>query len=321
MSGHALVGSWCVFFLHLTSIVAPAQSTPAHSVRDVDVCAVLKDPGSFDAQSIRLRGRLSLEFEGDVVDDSSCTLPLLHTGIWWHYGGDPMLPSEARRTRGLVTPVLRDTAFEEFRARTSARRVRRPDGDSCGTYRECSFYDVTATFTGWFFAGKMHPGPGGFGHMGCCDLFVVEQVSDVAATRTKVPNEDEKFSCSNTTWQSEYQAVRIANLAENAAANKQFLIEQMRGHGDASLIDAMEPSPSWHYLQLTGWLMWSSPDLLITYKVEFPNLHAVKKPKKHHPASLSGPITVNVTRERCEPMAPEAAPRRDHPESIRPKTE
>lgn len=123
MSGRGLVGFWCVFFLHLASIIASGQLTPVDTVRDVDVCAVLKDPGSFDGQTIRLRGRLTFEFESHVVDDGSCTLPLLHTAIWWHFGGDRMLPSEARRTRGLITPVLRDTAFEEFMDRTSARQV------------------------------------------------------------------------------------------------------------------------------------------------------------------------------------------------------
>lgn len=179
---------------------------------------------------------------------------------------------------------------------------------------------MTATFTGWFFAGKMHPGPGGFGHMSCCDLFVIEQVSDVAATLTKVPYQDEKFSCSSTTWQSEYQAVRVADLAKNAAANREFLIQQMQTHNDSSLVETAKSTSPWSLLALTGWLIWSSPDLLTTYKVEFPNLPAVKKPKRHQPPLMSGPITVNVMRERCEPVAPEAPPG-DHPESLTPEAE
>jgi hypothetical protein len=62
----------------------------------------------------------------------------------------------------------------------------------------------------------------------------------------------------------------------------------MRSNGDGSLVEAMELSPSWRYLQLTGWLMWSSQDLLTTYNVEFPSWHVGKKPKKQQHAPRLG---------------------------------
>jgi hypothetical protein len=104
--------------------------------------------------------------------------------------------------------------------------------------------------------------------MGCCHLFVVEQVSDVDATRTPVPVDDAKFSCENEAWQSEYTLQIPPGIEAHLAANRQFLADQMRTRGDESLVETMkrELSP---FADATGSMTWSSPDLLTTYKSDF----------------------------------------------------
>jgi hypothetical protein len=286
---------------------ACSQAQPNASPREVEVCQILSDPNAFDGKMVRFRGRLEFEFEGHNVNDLACGPALLHTSVWWTYGGEPLLAREPelKDVQGLTSPVLKDAQFEEFGVRTRAYRRSKPDGEPCHSHQECAFYDVVATYTGRFFAGKMRPGrtqAGGFGHMGCCHLFVIEQISDVEARRTSVPDDDRKFSCAATTWQSEFPVRTVPNLDAHLAANKQFLIGQARAHGDEALIESMESDSPWHFLGLTGSLAWSSSDLLTTYTAQFPQLPHSKKAKRHDTAALAAPIVMNVSREHCDPV-------------------
>jgi len=279
-----------------------AQGDP---IPEVEVCQILNNPTLFDGQVVRFRGRLEFEFEGHHVNDDVCGLPRLHASISWSYGGEPLLAlePERRRIQGLASPILRDASFDEFGVRTRARRAKRPDGEPCQSHQECAYYNVVATYTGRFFAGKMRPErmlAGGFGHMGCCHLFVIEQVSDVDAQRTVVPDEEHKFSCSSSTWPSDYHGASLPGVDARSAANKQFLADQMRSHGDESLIENMQSASPWRTLGLTGRLSWSSPDLLTTYTAQFPQSSQPKKHGKHEPDKTAEPFVVNVVRERCE---------------------
>jgi hypothetical protein len=277
--------------------------------QDVEVCQMLSNPVAFDGQRVRFRGRLDFEFEDYTVDDRACGLPSPHTGVWWTYGGDPLLAHqpEMKKIQAMTSPVLQDAQFDEFRERIRAYRRKRPDGEECGSHRECAYYDVVATYTGIFFAGKKMPGrtiAGGFGHFGCCHLFVIEQVSDVEARRTPVPDDEQKFSCTNSTWKSEYPAASVHSIADRLAANKQFLIDQVRAQGDDPLIEAMECESRWALLGITGYLVLSSPDLLTRYTAEFPqHPRQLKKAKKPESAAVAAPTIMNVTRERCVPLA------------------
>ncbi len=295
--------------LSLLLLVAPrfavSQKPDKDSICEVDVCQVLNDPSAFDGLMLRFRGRLEFEFEGFNVNDDICALALFHTRIAWTYGGDPLLVSkpEAKHILSLTSPVLKDAQFDEFGRRARARRVRRSDGEKCHSHRECAYYDVIVTYTGRFFAGKMRPGrtvAGGFGHFGCCHLFVIEQVSEVEARRTSVPDEEREFFCASTSWQAEYPVLSVSNIDARLAANKQFLIDQVRLHDDDSLIETMESASPWDFLGLTGYLVLSSPDLLTTYTAQFPQSPHPKKVKKHQSPAPAAPIIMTVSRERCE---------------------
>jgi hypothetical protein len=297
-----------LLFLLFQPCFALAQVPREAPVREVELCEILSDPAPFDGQMVRFRGRLTMEFETRVVDDSACGPHLRHTGIWWSYGGEPVIttfPGDAKRIDAVTSPIVKDAQFHEFETRAHSHRARRPDGKECNSYLECKYYDVVTTFTGRFWARNMAPRrnrTGPFGHMGCCHLFVVEHISDVAFQRTPVPDDNQQFSCTTTTWQSEYTQRQVSNLEGRAAANRQFLADQMLAHGDGSLVEAMDPNP-WHYLGMTGSIVWSSPDLLTTYTVlEFPHvLHRVKTKKQQ---SIPPPVslTMNVSRESCLPV-------------------
>jgi hypothetical protein len=286
-----------------------SQAPPNEPIRDVEVCQILSDPAAFDGQRVRFRGRLEFEFEDLAVDDNACGLPLFHTGVWWTYGGESLLAHQPamKKIHALTSPVLRDPQFEEFDERIRARRSKKPDGEACRSHRQCAYYDVVATYTGRFFAGKKMPGrtiAGGFGHMGCCHLFVIEQVSDLEARRTSVPDDEQKFSCSSTSWQSEYPAFTVHSRDTRSAANKQFLIDQVRAHGDNFLIESIESESPWELLGITGYLVLSSPDLLTTYTAQFPQyLSHLKEAKKPQSPAPAAPTILNVTREHCEPVA------------------
>ena len=94
------------------------------------------------------------------MDDYACGQPLLHTGIWWTYGGEPLLALRPEPTHvgSLTSPVLKNADFDRFQELVHAHRALRPDGEMCESHRGCAYYDVVATYTGRFFAGKMNPG-------------------------------------------------------------------------------------------------------------------------------------------------------------------
>jgi hypothetical protein len=292
------------------TLVAFAQTSADGTVSAVEVCEVVQNPTAYDKQLIRFRGRLEFEFEGDNVDDHDCGVKLLHTGIWWTYGGDPLfaLSHQTDRIKHLVSPILRDASFQTFNEHVRLRRLILPDGKHCRSQRDCAYYDVVATFSGRFFSGHQQPqrrGLGGYGHMGCCHLFVIEQISDVTAQRTPIPPDDQVFSCTSISWQSEYPATAVSSFDERVNINRQFLMDQARSRCDALLADKINTDPLWQFTGLTGTLSCSSPDLLTTYTATFPQPYLNLRKKHHQQAEPPSPVppVMNLSRERCEPVA------------------
>jgi hypothetical protein len=170
-----LIASIILFFVPLS---ASAQTAP----REISFCDVAKDPKSFDGRMIRVRGTMSVGFENfqlyspDCRDDQS---------IWVAFGGDVAgvvastvndsfrKPGADIKVNDVSYGIQRDQAFYRFYSLISARNG------------EKAIYKVTATVTGAFFAGienKRVPGHKsfmGYGHIGCCSLLVITQVSDV----------------------------------------------------------------------------------------------------------------------------------------------
>jgi hypothetical protein len=188
-----------VFFLCAAlslACVMQAQSVPSQAPPRVSLCDILKDPKSFDGKLIQFRARTNLEFEDFSAYDVKCnTWP----GIWLMFGGDvdSLTTSTVKdvgrpkgqnvRVVGVEYPLLKDEQFDKFYRTVTARGYKKPE------------YRVTATFTGTFLAGRIGQDRDrrvylpGYGHLGCCFLFVISQVSEVKTTRI-LDDADEKWA-------------------------------------------------------------------------------------------------------------------------------
>lgn len=159
-----------------------AAQTPTPREQDVTLkvsfCDLARDPAKFDKQRIEITTFVKFGFENFQLEDPECdTNPYLF-GIWVTYGGKTpsgaiyCCPGEggtAKRAQlridGIEIPLVRDGAFRDF------SRLLRREGETV----------VYGTFQGRFFRGYKVPmyGPeawGGYGHLGCCSLFVLERV-------------------------------------------------------------------------------------------------------------------------------------------------
>jgi hypothetical protein len=195
-----------------------ASPTP----RLASLCDLKLNPAHYDGQWITVRGRVSMEFEDFTLYDQDCNAPHL-PGVWLTFGGDQdeiatYCCVNGSRKKGVDVevgghrvPLVRDDSLREFQRVLRAQRLRRPDGKGCEG-RERKFYGpVSATITGLFMAGQDDVSPG-YGHLGCCHLLVIKEVSDVSAERTQVPAGGE-FQCTAETWNvSPAVATRIDNL-------------------------------------------------------------------------------------------------------------
>lgn len=160
----------------------------AHSVRaqespeEVSVCNLAKHPKSYDGKTIRVRGTLSVYFEDFSLVVKDCDT---QQGIWLAFGGDvpgivtSMANDNVRKVgtdikvNGVSYGIRKDENFRRLYALIAARHGDKPA------------HQVTATLTGAFFSGEERKLPngksdfGGYGHIGCCSLFVIIQVADV----------------------------------------------------------------------------------------------------------------------------------------------
>ncbi|MHB8502541.1 MAG: transthyretin-like family protein [Candidatus Acidiferrales bacterium] len=164
--------------LLLAATTARAQETPP----EVSVCDLASHPKSYDGKMIRVRGTLNVEFEDFTLSVKNCDT---QQQIWLAFGGDvpgivaSMVNDNFRiqgtdlKVNGVSYGIAKDENFRKLYALIAARHGDKPS------------YRVTATLTGAFLAGKerqLSNGKsdfGGYGHIGCCSLFVITKVSDV----------------------------------------------------------------------------------------------------------------------------------------------
>jgi hypothetical protein len=282
-------------------------SVPATPPPTVSFCDLLSNPKAFDGQWIQVRGHVSLAFEDFTLWEPGCDKPLARS-IWLEYGGDEETPTKfccgdhSRPTgkdfsiRGQTIPLVRDAQTQEFIQKVRDRRSRKANAQPCeGSL--CNLYHVTANLVGLFLAAPEDPqgGSKGYGHLGCCHLFVIHRASDVVAERTPVPLDSVSFTCTTQTWPAEMPA--DAELRDPRVTNRRFLAQQMRKHGDGELVETMQNTIS-RDAGLNGIIKWTSPDLQTTYSASLPKQNSKPPRALKHPK----PATVTITRERCIPI-------------------
>lgn len=145
----------------------------------ISYCDLARDPLSYNGELILITAFISYGFENFTIADPDCEKLPIQFSVWVTYGGEVnsgaiyCCPGEAGdRTRsqtvgidGVEIPLKRDAVFERFRQLLENER------DTV----------VRVTVIGRFFARKKR-GSGeqaaytGFGHLGCCSLFVIQQV-------------------------------------------------------------------------------------------------------------------------------------------------
>jgi len=156
---------------------ASAQE-PAPTARVVTLCELLKVPQSYDGMNLQIRGVVSSEFEVFTIYEPACQAPSI-PGIWLMFGGDVNCPTPSTwndvgrpkgknvKFKGAEYSLVKDDVFHEFYKGVTTRKQRK------------AMYSVTATLEGTFFSGDiMKNGLGlpGYGHLGCCHLFIIHPV-------------------------------------------------------------------------------------------------------------------------------------------------
>lgn len=176
--------------------------TLAHADRVLTPCELAANAADLDNQSVMVRGELHIEFE-DSSFVRDCNAKWLQ--IWVTFAGDvetPVIyccgpherpPNSTLRINGIELQLKKDDKFQTFWRLLNEERAFTPTGVRC--FFNCYVNRVTATFKGHFFFGEKS-GLRGYGHMGCCSLFVIEEVSDVSAQHTQIPFGDD-FECTH----------------------------------------------------------------------------------------------------------------------------
>jgi len=211
------------------SVAPQAEVTPPDPLTigdfmEVDICSVLASPETYNNQRIKITGFVVFGFEISSLELPSCEQK---GGIWVEYGGNNAMGSmyccdvSAARMREQPLVVNGKTMLlhvDETFAKFDKLIQRQPDST------------VRATLVGRFFSGKKeHYGVPfrGFGHMGCCALFVIEQVLSVDEPD---PQLDSRGSPIEEGELEKFESYRF----RDTPSRTEVLVEQKKAHAGIS---------------------------------------------------------------------------------------
>lgn len=159
-----------------------SQSTPREIPIRTTLCEIKAHPENFQHKLVEFRAIASHGFEDSMVEDAACPWAKnRNPGVWMEFGGThstdtmyccgfspkPNRPANLR-VDGIEVPLIDDSLFEEF------------DKELHVYHAPKRSVRVDAELRGRIFASREeingHKYWGGYGHMGCCMLFVVTQV-------------------------------------------------------------------------------------------------------------------------------------------------
>jgi hypothetical protein len=161
-----------------------AQS-PEVPVR-VSLCDIKAHPENFLHKLVEFTATASHGFEDSMVEDSRCSWAKGFPGVWMEYGGKRSTatmyccgfsPKPDRMhtlvVDGIQLDLVDDDTFRKFDQLLHAK----PSKTST-TVRATLRGRIFAKYQG-FMGTKQNPEWSGYGHMGCCMLFVVTQVVSI----------------------------------------------------------------------------------------------------------------------------------------------
>lgn len=184
MLNHTVVRSLLCLALLSAALPGIAQvkqqgADMSQTPRAVTYCDLTKNPAAYNHQTLRLTAFVTHGFEEFMLAEPDCALPPQYSGIWVTYGGavktntayccpgesGDQTRSSTLSVEGITLPLIDDSVFQSFTSLLIKER------------------DTTlrARLVGTFFSGEKRLVKGvdswsGFGHMGCCSLFVIQQV-------------------------------------------------------------------------------------------------------------------------------------------------
>lgn len=246
--------------LFIILVLVPAIGWTQTPVQ-VALCDLVKNPQQYSRQWVEVRGQVELGFENFSLNARNCGEP--HRGIWLAYGGDQptsiSLPGPVPTLPRPHVTLVHDANLNLFKRRLDAERTTFPDGSSC---YDCVLYRVSATFIGLFMAVPETASNAfaGYGHMGCCHLLTIRQVTDVAAARTRIPAGG-KFACSSDTWDMDVsEADKILNrtcrMLSGCLQPFGTLVQHWHDNIDLNDVGGFDG------------VTWRSADFLTTYHIE-----------------------------------------------------
>jgi len=210
----------------------------------------------------------------------------------------------AHQARVDSVKLIKDQQYRDMDNRLSAFSSREPDGSACTGLWLCSLYTVTSTIIGRFYAAheeKLADGRPyfrGYGHMGCCHLLIIQQVTELVAERTPVP-EGGEYSCSTQSWEptaEEASQLAAAQPCSDWECKELQYFTRVAAHWG----DQVDIAKGWGELSFHGWI---SPDLMLRYST----LHDEPRKKKHAGSpNPGGPIRIDRT--ECKPVSPKSGP-------------
>jgi hypothetical protein len=172
------------------SVPAFGQAPSEQPIRTT-LCEIKAHPENFQHKLVEFRATASHGFEDSMVEDSACPWPEnKNPGVWMEFGGThstdtmyccgfspkPVRPATLK-VDGMEIPLVDDDLFKKFDSALHAD----PKPKQSVT--------VDAILRGRIFARRKTINKdeywGGYGHMGCCMLFVVTQVLSVGHVGTR----------------------------------------------------------------------------------------------------------------------------------------
>jgi len=159
------------------TVPSPPSETPLR----VEACELKANPGTYNHKLVAVTGFVSQGFEDFALQDPQCPEA---PGPWLEYGGTVNSgvvyccgpTNNKTRPHQLTIEEIPIPIVEDDQLKLLQKRLQRPT-------RESNL--VHATLIGRFFAGHwIHEADGktyweGFGHMGCCSLLAIQQVTQV----------------------------------------------------------------------------------------------------------------------------------------------
>ena len=304
-----------ILFLLVPSFAAAQAASQSEDPIETAVCELSDHPSQFDGELIQVRGYVTRGFEDFTFHDSpSPFASFCKARIWLEAGGDGKGPRNYMvvDTARLYNPVaewqmqsridsvrlIKDQTYSETMEKLAAFRSAQPDGGGCTGLWLCALYRVQVTITGRFFRAHnqgWHNGQyfsGGYGHLGCCHMLVIQQVTGLNAERTAVPDETQAFACSKEKW--------IPTEEERAALDK---AKECSSRWDCKWINYLEAiAAHWgDHVDIPsgpiplGFTSWTSADLTLSDTV----LTEDNKKRKELPAPA-----FHIERMQCRPATP-----------------